>query len=433
MSLRPLGGTRGTGNVAGTLRRSAVVLPAVPQSAAAARRHVASRLEEAGQGERVDTATLLVSEVVTNAILHAGGDVTVRVDVLPSGAVTVAVDDTSDRRPVHRQHSGDASTGRGLELVDMLADDCGVDALAQGGKSVWFTLGGRGRPGGVHLWEGPADNGEVAGNGRIPVRLLGVPVALFTAWTEYAASLLRDYALRRLGGASDMPYALEDVTAAQGALALLAQPVEEVARTGQGRADVTVGVTWEDAAAVGVLQGLLDDARALSIAGQLLTRPALPEIVALRDWCCEQVEAQMRGLLPQSWAGTDVALTAVGAPETEYDTAWVTTTARAVLVATDDNRIVAVSTPAADALGWPVAELVGRRIIVIVPPRLREAHVAGFTRHLTTGSQRLLGIPTVLPALHRDGHEIEVTVVLERVDQPGGRAAFLAWLDPAPD
>jgi PAS domain S-box-containing protein len=45
---------------------------------------------------------------------------------------------------------------------------------------------------------------------------------------------------------------------------------------------------------------------------------------------------------------------------------------------------VAVTASLAESLGWAVEDLIGRRVVVLVPPELREAHIAGFTRHLTT-------------------------------------------------
>jgi PAS domain S-box-containing protein len=99
-----------------------------------------------------------------------------------------------------------------------------------------------------------------------------------------------------------------------------------------------------------------------------------------------------------------------------------------VIAADDSNRLIAVSAAAADLLGWPTEELVGRRIVTIVPERLREAHIAGFTGHLVTGETRIIGTPTLLPALRRDGTEITVEVLLEAAHAPHGRRVFVAWL-----
>ena len=100
-----------------------------------------------------------------------------------------------------------------------------------------------------------------------------------------------------------------------------------------------------------------------------------------------------------------------------------------VVVADDANCIVAVSSAAAELLLWPAEELVGHRVTVIVPPRLREAHIAGFTRQLMTGQGRLIGHELEVPALRRDGSEVAVMLRLTRQDV-GDRTLFVAGLLP---
>ena len=68
--------------------------------------------------------------------------------------------------------------------------------------------------------------------------------------------------------------------------------------------------------------------------------------------------------------------------------------------------------------------------MTIIPPQLREAHVAGFTRHLATGEAHVLGVPLRLPVLRADGTEVECDYLVERADSPG-RTVYLAWITPA--
>ena len=96
----------------------------------------------------------------------------------------------------------------------------------------------------------------------------------------------------------------------------------------------------------------------------------------------------------------------------------------------DANRIIAVSRPLADALGWDPDDLVGRRIVALIPPELREAHVAGFTRHLTTGQANAVGIPLRLPVLRADGSRIDCHFLIEQVTAVNGRRVYVAWIDP---
>jgi len=112
-------------------------------------------------------------------------------------------------------------------------------------------------------------------------------------------------------------------------------------------------------------------------------------------------------------------------------TAGVRDSTRRVIAADDANRIVAISRPLARELGWEVDQLVGRRIVVLIPPALREAHVAGFTRHLTTGQAHALGVPLTLPVLRADGSEVPCRFLIEQSHPAPGRSIYVAWIDPA--
>jgi anti-sigma regulatory factor (Ser/Thr protein kinase) len=86
----------------------------------------------------LDTAELLTSELVTNALLHAGTDLIVHVEA-DNGTVRIAVEDGSDIGP--RVGSMDTIDlgGRGLPLVATLSERWGWDPLPHG-KRVWFEV-----------------------------------------------------------------------------------------------------------------------------------------------------------------------------------------------------------------------------------------------------------------------------------------------------
>jgi len=113
-------------------------LPATARSVPEARRHIVVVLEQWGYNGLVETARLLTSELVTNAVLHARTEMTVTVEDSDSG-VRIAVTDSSPVPPSLRRHSTTATTGRGLRLLNQLAREWSVDENA-GGKTVWFTL-----------------------------------------------------------------------------------------------------------------------------------------------------------------------------------------------------------------------------------------------------------------------------------------------------
>jgi anti-sigma regulatory factor (Ser/Thr protein kinase) len=115
-----------------------MVLPTVAASAGAARRLVTEAVRDAGAPSLAETAQLLVSEVVTNAVLHATGHVRVEVSCL-GGRLRVRVGDDSSALPERRNHAEDATTGRGLVLIEALSSAWGVEVDGDG-KTVWFEL-----------------------------------------------------------------------------------------------------------------------------------------------------------------------------------------------------------------------------------------------------------------------------------------------------
>lgn len=80
----------------------------------------------------------VVSELVTNAILHARTPFSVRVS-RTGGSIRVAVSDESNELPMRRPYDVAEVTGRGLYIVEKLADSWGVSKLPKG-KTVWFEL-----------------------------------------------------------------------------------------------------------------------------------------------------------------------------------------------------------------------------------------------------------------------------------------------------
>lgn len=116
-----------------------ISLPAEAQSPAAARRFAARTLADWDLDPLVDTATLLVSELVTNCLLHARTPMTVRCRRDGDG-VRIEVEDGSAVVPRVRRYGSDSATGRGLALVDQLTAAWGTEPTPSGGKKVWFRL-----------------------------------------------------------------------------------------------------------------------------------------------------------------------------------------------------------------------------------------------------------------------------------------------------
>jgi anti-sigma regulatory factor (Ser/Thr protein kinase) len=114
-----------------------VLLPATPIAARRARQVVAEQCVS-WDTDLVDTALLLTSELVTNAVIHGHSDVQLQV-CTDGGLLRVDVGDDNSRLPAPRSADDDALDGRGLQIVKLLASRWGVDKEPLG-KTVWFEL-----------------------------------------------------------------------------------------------------------------------------------------------------------------------------------------------------------------------------------------------------------------------------------------------------
>jgi anti-sigma regulatory factor (Ser/Thr protein kinase) len=136
---------------------------AADESVGAARTFVAALMVGTPDSVR-DSVALMVSELATNALIHAAGGFDVSVERSDS-TVSVSVSDRGEGTPVLQAPPSSEPHGRGLRIVDKLADDWGVSPLSDGdrrGKTVWFRLALR-----------PSDVGELVNSGDVPPLDLG--------------------------------------------------------------------------------------------------------------------------------------------------------------------------------------------------------------------------------------------------------------------
>lgn len=124
--------------VASALAENRAHLERDPRSSAAARRFVEETLQRWDCGELLDTVNLLVSELVTNSVLHAESAADIAV-LLKSDSVRIEVSDTGADLPELHGPSEQATSGRGVALVEMLSSAWGVEPTAEG-KTVWFEV-----------------------------------------------------------------------------------------------------------------------------------------------------------------------------------------------------------------------------------------------------------------------------------------------------
>ncbi|MFF4826309.1 SpoIIE family protein phosphatase [Streptomyces sp. NPDC001312] len=237
-------------HAAGACPRTDAVLPGgslAPRSARAVLRSALAEWTDLGFeiGERLaEDALIVVSELVTNAVVHAGTDVELTCRLEPeTGACVVEVCDHHPSRAPHDHGSGTphetSEYGRGLRLVATLCEEWGV-TYRTGAKTVWARLAAE---------AGPAEEGEQAAYGA--ERGLGIAEVL--APESQRAGRDRDW----LG---------------RGALSFLAEASD-------------------------LLAGQLDEDLVASLTGQLL-------VPRLADWCAVWLEDESTGRWGASrWGG----------------------------------------------------------------------------------------------------------------------------------
>lgn len=419
-----------------------------PASVGAARRFVRHVLVSAGRDDLVEDAELLVSEVVTNAVVHAGTAVELTASV-SGNSLYVEVRDGSSHLPGLRNYTAMAGTGRGLRLLEQLVDRWGVRP-EDDGKTLWFELSSA-RAGGAEprpmdfVASLPIAPGTALDDQEtVTVTLGNVPLLLHAAWQMHAQSLLREYLLARL----DVGNAIEEIethAAAGDAMSLLGEQIP-VPDLGEDPEDLMAGAT-EPLVSRGLLvvriprvsvlnfrllNDTMDAAVMLAESGGLLSQPTQPELVLLRRWLCQQVQGQAYGTAPTPWNITTDSLQAPARAPVDWDGQDVAMSSRALIAADDTNRIIALSSSARDMLGYDDAnELLHHRLLEVIPARFHQAHLAGFTMNLAAGRSPLIGRPVVVPALRRDGVEVLVELVVNSHPLPGGRRLFIAELNPS--
>jgi anti-sigma regulatory factor (Ser/Thr protein kinase) len=131
----------------GDIPRLRVSLPREPTAPGIGRRSL-SAIEPFADDTVLDDVRLLVSELVTNSLMHSGAGPTGRIDLtveVRSDTVRVSVRDQGsgfDHRPRRR---GPRGSGWGLFLLNELSDEWGIERFPDDGTAVWFEVGRRAR------------------------------------------------------------------------------------------------------------------------------------------------------------------------------------------------------------------------------------------------------------------------------------------------
>jgi anti-sigma regulatory factor (Ser/Thr protein kinase) len=303
--------------------------PAAASSVPSARRFLQELIGGSVPPDCVETAQLCLSELVTNAVLHAGSPLQVTVMTGPD-TVRLEVHDTSTVIPQRIPHTPGSTTGRGLGLVEVLSRAWGVDPAPRGGKVVWCVL-----PVEVSDSEdalSPAWDQEIAellggevaadpGEAAAPVQtssstvaqvhLLRYPVRRGVRTREHFEALRRECQLLQFTAPEALRRTPQRLLEMAGMLAgryavELAEPerrkLDAFAR-GEETVDLAYPLRPEAAAMVRSWQEVLTEMDALCEKEGLLTLAAAPDVVELRTWVLEEFLRQIAGAPPQPWPG----------------------------------------------------------------------------------------------------------------------------------
>jgi anti-sigma regulatory factor (Ser/Thr protein kinase) len=118
-----------------------ISLPLPRQAAAAkvARRAIRDRLAHRLGAERTHDLSLLVTELVTNAVVHGQGSITLKIRVDDGNVYGEVIDEGGGFEHELRERGADEVGGRGLAIVDALSSRWGIH---EGTTHVWFELAG---------------------------------------------------------------------------------------------------------------------------------------------------------------------------------------------------------------------------------------------------------------------------------------------------
>lgn len=119
-----------------------VDLAANAQAVPAARKLLRQLLAAWSHTRLLDDASIVLSELVTNAVQHAHGTLNLHLGLHgdSDGALQIAVEDSSNLLPVVKAVPIDSEAGRGMRLVQRLSVRWGVEIRPDGGKLVWAEL-----------------------------------------------------------------------------------------------------------------------------------------------------------------------------------------------------------------------------------------------------------------------------------------------------
>lgn len=298
-----------------SLNRPALSVPSVPHSVQQARRWVIDTISDIGRPELLDTAELGVSELVTNAVLHATDPISVRVRGTREHP-RVEVRDGSVEPPVMPVMLATALTpddeellltfGRGLDIVARCADAWGAE-IEETGKVMWFAPAVNPRDAGVAgRVSGLPPPAEHPDHERVLVKLLGAPIRALAEFESHYRELRREVRLLALAHEDTYPLA-KSLAELFGSLqrevqeGLDADQLRRARREGRQAIDIMVPVSPAQAVTMGHFVELLDFADEFCREQHLLALARTPRQVQFQTWFFTEFARQGSGRSARPW------------------------------------------------------------------------------------------------------------------------------------
>jgi anti-sigma regulatory factor (Ser/Thr protein kinase) len=284
-------------------------LAANASSCSEARRHILNVLDRAPKEVR-DAAALLTSELVSNALLHAAGPLTLTIRQEEGRLVRVEVADAGTLPPAVKPYGHESETGRGLKMLDALAEAWGWRP-ADSGKIVWFELSEDGlTTGAVRGMRRPSDAAVTDPYPTgVPITLLHAPVQAMIRTGACYDAMYRE--LRRSAGgdgstAREPPIRLlrllKEISTQFRGFGRVAEDVwERAVDDGLRHVDITFRLPPEAGAIVERYGRLLDDAEEYCHRWWPRVVPSA-EADAVRRWAFGEIASQCRGGRPRPWS-----------------------------------------------------------------------------------------------------------------------------------
>lgn len=258
-------------------------------------RHAREQLRillETNDSDMRDMATLLTSEVVTNALIHTTGVVTLSIQCKP-GWVRIEVSDESNKEPQHKKVELTSTGGRGIELVDTISKDWGVNSHHDG-KTVWFELESE-----------AVETEREFQEDSMKVTFENANTSMVCKTIEHTDQMLHELLVLSKDNENVQLFALKNEVN----LSEVAEKSLEQLALGHKTATISVEMPHLAADMALAMLTVLEEADIKATKGELLNPPADKEIKECRNWILNSIAKQLTTIIPTPRPVTEVTVT----------------------------------------------------------------------------------------------------------------------------